>query len=167
MSTVDILVSNTLQRLHTLPTSHDSLSARGALLPIDHYLGGLAEYHYVAFTKIPLVYSCSLGFASRTTQYYSLRWVTNKTKSNEPWLPPLAEQALCPVPNDGTTVKPTTPQAHLINQLSASHSTLIVVLFSRVVIQRTGPYGEVLRKQPESPKVSQVHRHNQDNIIVS
>jgi hypothetical protein len=46
--------------------SHDSFSARGALLPIDHYLGGLAGYHYVAFTKIPLVCSCSLGFTSRT-----------------------------------------------------------------------------------------------------
>jgi hypothetical protein len=28
-----------------------------------------------------------------------------------------------------------------------------------VVIQQTGPYGEVLGKQPESPKVSQVHHH--------
>jgi hypothetical protein len=36
-----------------------------------------------------------------------------------------------------------------------------------VVSQRIGPYGEVLRKQPKSPKVSQVHHHNQDNIIVS
>jgi hypothetical protein len=63
--------------------------------------------------------------------------------------------------------KPTTPQAHPINQLRASHSTLMVVLLSRVVSQRTGPYGEVLRKQPESPKVSQVHHRNQDNIIVS
>jgi hypothetical protein len=62
----DIPVSDTLQKLHTLPTSCDSLSARGELLPIDHYLGGMAGYHYVAFTKIPLVYSCSLGFASRT-----------------------------------------------------------------------------------------------------
>jgi hypothetical protein len=35
-----------------------------------------------------------------------------------------------------------------------------------VVTQRTGPYGEVLRKQPKSPKVSQDH-HHQDNIIVS
>jgi hypothetical protein len=65
-STADILVSNTLQRLHTLPTSRDSLPARRALLPIDHYLGGLAVYHYIAFTKIPLICSCSLGFASRT-----------------------------------------------------------------------------------------------------
>jgi hypothetical protein len=38
---------------------------------------------------------------------------------------------------------------------------------SRVVIQRIGPYGEVLRKQPKSPKVSQVHHHNQDSIIIS
>jgi hypothetical protein len=66
MSTTDIPVSNTLQRLHTLPISRDSLSARRALLPIDHYQGGLAGYHYVAFTKTPLVHSCSLGFASRT-----------------------------------------------------------------------------------------------------
>jgi hypothetical protein len=66
MSMADIPVSDTLQRLHALPMSCDSLSARGALLSIDHYLGGLAGYHYVAFTKIHLVYSCSLGFASRT-----------------------------------------------------------------------------------------------------
>jgi hypothetical protein len=33
----------------------------------------------------------------------------------------------------------------------------MVVLFSRVVIRRTGPYGEVLEKQPEPPKVLQVH----------
>jgi hypothetical protein len=46
-----------------------------------------------------------------------------------------------------------------VNQLRASHSTLMVVLFSRVVIQRTGPYGEVLGKQPKSPKVSHVHHH--------
>jgi hypothetical protein len=28
----------------------------------------------------------------------------------------------------------------------------MVALLSRVVSQRTGPYGEVLEKQPESPK---------------
>jgi hypothetical protein len=43
----------------------------------------------------------------------------------------------------------------------------MVVLFSRVVIQRTDPYREVLGKQPESPEVIQVHHHNQDIIIVS
>jgi hypothetical protein len=78
-----------------------------------------------------------------------------------------AKQVLCPDPIDGTTVKQTTPQVPLINQLRVSHTTLMVVLFSRVVIQQTGPYGEVLRKQPEPPKVSQVHPHNQDSIIVS
>jgi hypothetical protein len=35
-------------------------------MPIDHYLGGLTGYHYVAFTKTPLVHRRSLGFASRT-----------------------------------------------------------------------------------------------------
>jgi hypothetical protein len=42
----------------------------------------------------------------------------------------------------------------------------MVKLFSQVVIQRIGPYGEVHKKQPESPKVPQVHHHNQDSIIV-
>jgi hypothetical protein len=59
------------------------------------------------------------------------------------------------------------PQVHLINQLRAYHSTLMFVLLSRVVTQRTGPYGEVLRKQPESPKVTQEHHQNHDNNIVS
>jgi hypothetical protein len=52
MSTTDISVSNTLQRLHTLRTSRDSHSARGSSLPIDHYQGDLAGSHYVAFIKI-------------------------------------------------------------------------------------------------------------------
>jgi hypothetical protein len=41
----------------------------------------------------------------------------------------------------------------------------MVALLSRVVTPQTGPYGEVLMKQPESPKVSQ--EHHWDNIIVS
>jgi hypothetical protein len=52
MSMTDISVSNTLQRLHTLPTRRDSHSARGSSIPIDHYQGDLAGSHYVAFTKI-------------------------------------------------------------------------------------------------------------------
>jgi hypothetical protein len=52
MSTADIPVSNILQRLDTLPTSRDSHSARGSILPIDHYQGDLAGSHYIAFTKI-------------------------------------------------------------------------------------------------------------------
>jgi hypothetical protein len=34
VNTADILVSNTLQRLHTLPTSRDSHSARGSSPPL-------------------------------------------------------------------------------------------------------------------------------------
>jgi hypothetical protein len=61
--------------------------------------------------------------------------------------------------------KPTNPLGPLINQQRVSHSTLMVALLSRVVTPQIGPYGEVLRKQPEFPKVSQ-ERHR-DNIIVS
>jgi hypothetical protein len=52
------------------------------------------------------------------------------------------------------------PQVPPINQLRASHSTLMVVLFSRVVSQQIGPYGEALGKPPEPPKMPQVHNHN-------
>jgi hypothetical protein len=93
--------------------------------------------------------------------------VTNKSNTKEPWQAASTEQVLCPDPIDGTTVKPTTPQVPLINHLRVSHTTLMVVLFSWVVIQGIGPYEEVLEKQPESPKVSQVHHHIQNNIIVS
>jgi hypothetical protein len=154
VSTADISVSFPLQRSHTLPTSHDSLSAWGELIPIDHYLGGLAGYHYVAFTKAPLVHSCSLGFASRTnapvvqTQYTSPRWVTNKTKSREPLHPNLGRASTTPRP-PLTALRQSQlyPQVHVINQLRASHSTLMVALLSWVVTPRTGPYGEVLRKK--------------------
>jgi hypothetical protein len=53
---------------------------------------------------------------------------------------------MCLDPIDGTMVKPNTPQFPLINELCASYTTLMVVLFFWVVIQRTGPYGEVLGK---------------------
>jgi hypothetical protein len=41
--------------------SKDSLSTWGSRLPIDHFLGGLAGYHYVAFTKILQRYNHQLG----------------------------------------------------------------------------------------------------------
>jgi hypothetical protein len=91
--------------------------------------------------------------------------VTNKTKSKEPRQPASTEQVLCLDPIDDATAKPTTHQVPLINQLRVSPSTLMVVQLSQVVTQRTGPYGEVLRKQPESPKVTQ--DHHRDNIIIS
>jgi hypothetical protein len=52
VSTADVPVSNPLQRLHTLPLSCDSFSVRGSSRPIDHFLGGFAGSHYVAFTRI-------------------------------------------------------------------------------------------------------------------
>jgi hypothetical protein len=38
----------------------------GLYRPDLHYQGEWPRIHYVAFTKTPLVHSCSLGFASRT-----------------------------------------------------------------------------------------------------
>jgi hypothetical protein len=99
MSTADIPVSNPLHRSHTLPMSLDSLCVRGALLPIDHFLYGLARYHYLAYRKILLVCSLPLGFSSRTNIVLLPKGVTNKTKSNEARHPPLAKQALCPIPH--------------------------------------------------------------------
>jgi hypothetical protein len=57
----DITVSNNLQRLHTIPTSRDTFLPR-VDQTLKHYQGESARFHYVAFTKIPLVHSCSLGF---------------------------------------------------------------------------------------------------------
>jgi hypothetical protein len=38
----------------------------GLYIPDLHYRGEWPGIHYVAFTKTPLVHSCSLGFTSRT-----------------------------------------------------------------------------------------------------
>jgi hypothetical protein len=43
----------------------------------------------------------------------------------------------------------------------------MVALFSWVVIQRTGPYGEAFEKPLESPKMPQVYHYNQNKITVS
>jgi hypothetical protein len=116
---------------------------------LKHYQGESARFHYVAFTKTPLVHSCSLGFAKVVqTQYTSPRWVTNKTKSNEPLHPNLGRASTTPW-SPLTTLRQSQlhPQVYLINRLRASHSTLMVALLFRVVTPRTGPYGEVLRKK--------------------
>jgi hypothetical protein len=65
VSMTDIPVSNPLQRLHTLPTSHDPF------LPwfdqtLKNFQGESARFHYIAFTKIPLACSHPLDFDSRT-----------------------------------------------------------------------------------------------------
>jgi hypothetical protein len=65
VSSADISVSNTLQRSHTLPTSRDPFMP-WVDQTLNHYQGESARFHYVPFTKSPLVHSCSLGFASRT-----------------------------------------------------------------------------------------------------
>jgi hypothetical protein len=43
------------------------------------------------------------------TQYTSPRWVTNKTKSNEPLYPSWQSEHYAPVPIDDPHAKPTTP----------------------------------------------------------
>jgi hypothetical protein len=116
--------------------------------------------------RFPRGHSRPLGFSSLINiVLLPIGRVTNKIESKEPQQPTSAEKVLCPDPIDDPTVKPTTPQVPLINHLMAFHSTLMVVLLSRVITQRTGPYREVLRKQPEPPKVLQ--DHHRDTIIVS
>jgi hypothetical protein len=61
-------------------------------------------------------------------QYTYPRWVTIKTKSNEALHPPWQSEHYASAPIDGAPAKPTTPQVHLINQLRASHSTIMVAL---------------------------------------
>jgi hypothetical protein len=80
--------------------------------------------------------------------------VTNKNQIKEPLQPTLAEQVRCSDPIDGPYAKPTTPLVPLINQLRASHSTLMVALLSWVVTPQIGPYREALRKEPKPPKES-------------
>jgi hypothetical protein len=51
MGTTDILVSNSPQRPHTLPTSRDPLFPQ-VDQTLKHFQGESARFHYVAFTKI-------------------------------------------------------------------------------------------------------------------
>jgi hypothetical protein len=81
--------------------------------------------------------------------------------------PPSAEQAAYTEPHwrhDGEANYTPVP---LIILLRASHTTLMVALFSRAVIQRTGPYGEALEKPLEPPKVSPIQHHNHNDNILS
>jgi hypothetical protein len=128
---------NTQQSLCTLPTSRDSLLPR-ADQTLKHYQDEYVGFHYVAFTKIPWGCSRPLGFL-------------NVSRSSSRGNPPSTEWAAYTEPHwrhDGEANYITVP---LIIQLRASHTTLMVALFSRVVIQRTSPYGEALEKPLESP----------------
>jgi hypothetical protein len=71
------------------------------------------------------------------------------------------------MPPSPMTKTSTQHKTSLITWPRAFHTTLMAALFSQVVYQRTGSYGEVLRKQAEPPKVSQAHHHNQDIISIS
>jgi hypothetical protein len=90
----------------------------GLYRPDLHYQGEWSGIHYVAFTKTPLVHSCSLGFASRTNAVHSPRWVTKKTKSKEPLHPKLGRASTTPRPPlTALWQSQLHPQVHLINQL--------------------------------------------------
>ena len=152
MSTADIPVSNTLQRLYTLLTSRDPFPAwvvqTRSSLP-----------RWMARDTLRSLYKDSPGakLLVRFRQSYK-----RSTPPQGGWLTKPNRMNLCtPLGRASTTPRPPLtalqqsqlhPQVHLINQLRASHSTLMVALLSRVVTPQTGPYGEVLGKQPESPK---------------
>jgi hypothetical protein len=146
MSLADIPVSNPLQRLHTLPTSRDPFFPQ-VDQTLKHFQGESTRFHYVAFTKFLLVSNRPLGFTSHTNTVLLPKVATNKTISNEPWHSTLSRANTMPWPPLMTQRRRKVhPQFSPTNQLRASHTILMVVLFSRVVSQRTGPHGEVLRK---------------------
>jgi hypothetical protein len=151
VSTTDILVSIHLQRSHTLPTSRD-LFLPWVDQTLKHSQGESARSHYVAFTRILQVCSRLLGFASRTNTVLLPKGVTKKPNWMNPCTPPLADGVTMPQPpliaQWQSKLHPRIPP---INQLRASNTTLMVALFSQMVSQWTGPYGEVLGKQPEPP----------------
>jgi hypothetical protein len=66
MSSADIPVFLTLYRGCTLYPQVVIPFWPGLYRPDLHYRGEWPGIHYVAFTKTPLVHSCSLGFTSRT-----------------------------------------------------------------------------------------------------
>jgi hypothetical protein len=109
-----------------------------------HSRGEWSGIHYEAFTKIPSGCSRPLGF---------LNVLHSSPRGN----PPSVERAAYTEPHwrhDGEANYTLVP---LIIQLRASHTTLMVALFSRAVIQKTSPYGEALEKPLESPKMPQVY----------
>jgi hypothetical protein len=119
-----------------------------------HSRGEWPGIHYKAFTNIPWGCSRPLGFL-------------NVPHSSPRGNPPLAERATYTKPHWRHDGKANYTLVPLIIQLRASHTTLMVALFSRAVIQRIGPYEEALEKPLEPPKVSPVQHHNHNDNIVS
>jgi hypothetical protein len=100
--------------------------------------GEQAGSHYVAFTKIPRGCSRPLGFLN-------VPHSSPRDKST------LAERAAYTEPylrHDGEANYTSDP---LNIQLRAPHSTHMVALLSRAVIQRIGPYRVALEKPLEPP----------------
>jgi hypothetical protein len=105
-----------------------------------HSWGEWPGIHYEAFTKIPWGCSRPLGFL-------------NVPHSSPRDNPPSAERAAYTEPHWRHDDEGNYTSVPLINQLRVSHSTLMVALFSRAVIQQTSPYGEALEKPLEPPKL--------------
>jgi hypothetical protein len=103
-----------------------------------HPQGEWPGIHYEAFTKI--LWGCSrpLGFL-------------NVPHSSPRGNPPSAERAAYTEPHWRHDDEANYTSVPRIIQLRASHTTLMVVLFFRVVIQRSSPYVEALEKPLESP----------------
>jgi hypothetical protein len=105
---------------------------------LKHYQGESARFHYVTFTKIP--WGCS-----RPLDFLNVRHSSPMGK------PPSAERAAYTEPHWRHDDEANYISVSQIIQLRASHTTLMVVLFSWVIIQRTSTYGEALEKPLESP----------------
>ena len=103
-------VSNNLQRLHTLPTSHDPFPSLGRTDPIFTTKVNVQGYTTQPLQRLPWCITACQVSPIVQMQYTSPRRVTNKTKSNEPLHPPSWQSenhALVPI--DSPQVKPTTP----------------------------------------------------------
>jgi hypothetical protein len=144
----------TLCRGCTLYTRAVIPSLARACKTLVHSRGEWPGIHYKAFTKIHWGCSHPLGFL-------------NVPHSSARGNPPSAERAAYTEPHWRHDVEANYTPVPLIIQLRASHTTLMVALFSWTVIQRTGPYGEALEKPLEPPKVSPVQHHNNNDNIVS
>jgi hypothetical protein len=123
VSSVDILVSNTLQRLYTLPTSRDPFLA-WVVQTRSSLPRWMARNTLCSLYKDSLVHSCSLGFASRTNAVHLPRWVITKPNRMNLCIPPWHSEHYAPAPIDGPPSKPTTPPGSSNYLAKGVHVTL-------------------------------------------
>jgi hypothetical protein len=151
VSSADIPVSNTMQRLHTLPTRHDPFPAW-----VVHTQFSLPRWmsrdtlrsHYKDSPHAELLVRIRKSYKHSTPPQGG--WLTKPNRMNlciHTW----KSEHYAPPPLTALRQSQLHPQVYLIKQLRASHSTLMVALLSQVVTPRTGPYGEVLRKMAWVP----------------